>query len=74
MEIKNVKTITENLNKFGFYSKDNEYITVTEDEFGEGWNIDLHENLIHLHYSELEAINFLTKVLLYENYDSENRK
>jgi len=64
--IENVRQINANLKKFSYIAKDNDYITVTEWANKEGWDININDKLISLHETELDAINYLTKVLLYE--------
>ena len=66
MEIKNLKSISDDLNKYSYVAKKGDYITVTEWANGEGWDIDLNGKLIQLHDTELAAINYLTQVLMYE--------
>ena len=66
MERKNLKSISDNLNKYSYVAKEGDYITITEWSNGEGWDIDLNGKLIQLHDTELEAINYLTQVLRYE--------
>lgn len=66
MERKNLKSVSDNLNKYSYVAKDCDYITITEWSNGEGWDIDLNGKLIQLHDTELEAINYLTQVLRYE--------
>lgn len=66
MERKNLKSVSDNLSKYSYVAKDGDYITVTEWANGEGYDIDLNGKLIQLHDTELEAINYLTQVLMYE--------
>lgn len=66
MEINKLKSVNDKLNKYNHLAKDDDYITVTEWVNGEGWDIDLNGKLIQLGFEELEAINYLTKVLTYE--------
>ncbi len=66
MERKNLKSVSDNLNKYSYVAKEGDYITVTEWANGEGWDIDLNGKSIQLHDTELEAINYLTQVLRYE--------
>lgn len=66
MERKNLKSVSDKLSKYSYFAKDDEYITITEWANGEGWDIDLNGKLIQLHDTELEAINYLTQVLMYE--------
>lgn len=66
MERKNLKSVSDNLNKYSYAAKEGDYIIVTEWANGEGWDIDLNGTLIKLHDTELAAINYLTQTLLYE--------
>ena len=66
MERKNLKSVSDNLNKYSYVAKEGDYITVTEWANGEGWDIDLNGKPIQLHDTELETINYLTQVLRYE--------
>ncbi len=66
MEKSKRKTVYEDLKKFCYIAKDNDYIEVTEWTNGEGWDINLNDKKISLTYGELNAINYLTKVLEYE--------
>lgn len=66
MERKNLKSVSDKLSKYSYVAKDSDYITITEWANGEGWDIDLNGKLIQLHDTELEAINYLTQVLMYE--------
>ena len=66
MERKNLKSVSDNLNKYSYVAKEDDYIVVTEWANEEGWDIDLNGTLIKLHDTELAAINYLTQVLLYE--------
>lgn len=66
MERKNLKSVSDDLNKYSYIAKEGDYITITEWSNGEGWDIDLNGKLIQLHDTELEAINYLTQVLRYE--------
>lgn len=66
IEINKLKSVNDKLNKYNHLAKDDDYITVTEWANGEGWDIDLNGKLMQLGYEELEAINYLTKVLTYE--------
>ena len=66
MERKNLKSVSDELSKYNYTSKEYDYITVTEWSNGEGWDIDLNGTPIKLHDTELAAINYLTQVLMYE--------
>ena len=66
MERKNLKSVSDDLNKYSYVAKEGDYIIVTEWAGGDGWDIDLNGKLIQLHDTELEAINYLIQVLRYE--------
>ena len=66
MEKSKRKTVFEDLNKFSYLAKEHDYIEVTEWTNGEGWDINLNNKHISLTYGELDAINYLIKVLEYE--------
>ena len=66
MERKNLKSVSDDLNKYSYVAKKGDYITITEWANEEGWDIDLNGKLIQLHDTELEAINYLIQVLRYE--------
>lgn len=65
-EIINKKSVSVNLDKFSPIFKKTDFIEVTEWTNGEGWDITINDKVISLHEDELEAINYLTKVLIYE--------
>ena len=72
-EIKNVKTVADNLSKYDYLcnANDNPSISITEWENKEGWIINLYKGnndaLISLSRGELDAINYLTQKLEYES-------
>lgn len=65
MEINKVKEISVKLKTFDYLAKDSDYISITEWNNGEGWTISSRDKLFDLTIGELEAINYLTKVLEY---------
>lgn len=66
MELNSRKSINDNLKKYCYFAKDDDYIEITEWTNGEGWDIDINEHKkISLTTGELEAINYLTKSLEY---------
>ena len=67
MEITKVNQITDNLKKYTYSGKECDYITLTEWDNGEGYDIDINGKLITLSDNELEAINYLTLALRYRN-------
>lgn len=73
MEITNRKSVSDSLKKYTWTNDENSFIEVTEWTNGEGWDINICDNgdnkIFSLHYGELEAINYLRKVLEYADKD-----
>lgn len=65
MEIVNRKSINDNLKKYDYLAKDDDFIEVTEWTNGEGYDITINDKIIPLTVGQLEAINYLTKSLEY---------
>lgn len=66
MEIKNRRCIIEDLNKFDIMANKDGFIEVCEQTNGEGFDISITDKkIISLTCGELEAIDFLTKTLVY---------
>lgn len=65
MEINTTKEVSTKLKIFDYLAKDSDYISITEWSNGEGWTINLRDKIFDLTIGELEAINYLTKVLEY---------
>ena len=65
-KIERRKSVFEELKKFIPWSKDSEFIEVTEWVNGEGWDITINNRHFSLHIDELEAINYLTRALHFE--------
>ena len=63
MKTENRKSISDDLKKYDFLAKDDDFITVTEWTNGEGIDITIHSNgrdkSFSLTYGELDAINYL---------------
>lgn len=66
IESHKLKSVTAPRSKFDACCKEFDYITVTEWSNGEGYDIDLNGKLIQLHYTDIDAINYLTKYLEYD--------
>lgn len=66
MEKNLLKSVNAPMSKFSPVFKDSDFIEVTEWANGEGWTIVINDRCIPLHYDELNAINYLVKVLNYE--------
>lgn len=69
MEIKSKSSIGDDLKKYDYLAKDDDFIEITEWVNAEGWDINLNGKLINLSIGELDAINYLTQVLQYERKD-----
>ena len=62
------KAIMDTLIKYDYLAKDDDFIEVTLWKNGEGYDISMKDNvLFSLTIGQLEAINYLTKKLDYEN-------
>lgn len=66
MEIKERKSVNDKLKKYDHLAKDLDFIEITEWTNGEGWDISINDYVISLTWGQLEAINYLIKVLNYE--------
>lgn len=75
MEMKELKSVNDRLHKYDvFANADSDYIEVIEWANGEGWDININgDKHISLSMGELEAINYLTKVLEYGYSDTKNQ-
>ena len=69
MEFVKRKSVHDKLSKYDYLSNRNsdDFIEVTEWANGEGYDIDINGKLITLSDDELEAINYLTLVMRFEN-------
>lgn len=64
IDIKKVRTVFCELNKFDHMAKDDSFIQVTEWANGEGWDVAFDNNRhISLTFGELDAINYMVKTL-----------
>jgi hypothetical protein len=66
------KAITDNIKKYTYCGNDDDTITITEWENGEGWDIDFnyvsgYERHFSISYNELDAIQYLIKRLDYKD-------
>ena len=66
-EIKNRKSVSDNLNKYDYLAKDSDFIQITEWTNKEGWDITINDKTIPITSGQLEAINYLIKVLEYND-------
>lgn len=67
MEVMKVSQITDSLRKYTYGGKDSDYITLTRWANEDGYDIDINGKLIALSDNELDAINYLTLVMRFEN-------
>lgn len=66
MEFVNRKSVHDDLKKYDYMAKDNDFIEVTEWTNGEGISVILNNKAIELAFGELDAINYLSNALKYE--------
>lgn len=67
MKLGDRKSVSDDLNKYDVLAKKDDFIEVTEWTNGEGWDISINETQFHLTRGELDAINYLTRALEYED-------
>lgn len=66
MKINNRKSVSDDLKKYDYLTKEDNFIEVTEWTNGEGITVNIGDNkTVDLTYGELEAINYLSKSLQY---------
>lgn len=73
MKIGSRKSINDDLQKYDPLKNKSSFIEITEWTNGEGWDIAINEKMFNLTYGELEAINYLIKVLDYESNKVKNK-
>ena len=66
MEKYKLKAISDDLRKYDYLAKEDDFIEVSEWNNGEGWNISINDNTFQLTMGQLDAINYLTKTLEYD--------
>jgi len=67
MNIENRRSISDDLTKYDYLAKKDDFIEVTEWTNGEGYDISLNEKVISLSKGQLNAINYLINALDYES-------
>lgn len=67
MNIIRKKYVSDNLSKYCPIAKEHDVIEVTDWSNGEGWDIYIKDKFISLTRGELDAINYLTKCLDYQD-------
>ena len=68
------KSVYDDLKKYDILAKEDSFIEVTEWTNGEGYDIHIDEQMFSLTHGQLEAINYLTKVLEYESLRCKTNK
>lgn len=66
MEKYKLKAISDDLRKYDYLAKEDDFIEVSEWNNGEGWNISINNDTFQLTIGQLDAINYLTKTLEYD--------
>lgn len=64
------KSVSDDLNKYCIFAKDDDFIEVTQWTNGEGWDITINDKRIYLTDGELKAINHLVNSLDYSYPDN----
>ena len=69
MKLVNRKSVNDKLSKYDYLSNhdSDDFIEVTEWANGEGITVTIKENTYELTYGQLDAINYLSQVLRYED-------
>lgn len=65
MKTENRKSISDDLKKYDFLAKDDDFITVTEWTNGEGFDVTINDRIYQFTTGELEAIWYLVKSIDY---------
>lgn len=68
MKIYNKKSVSDDLKKYDYLSKDDDFIEVTEWSNGEGISVTINMNTFELTFGQLDAINYLSQALKYESF------
>lgn len=66
MEIEKRKSVYDDLNKYDYLAKDNDFIEITKWTSGEGWDITINDKLFSITEGQLDAINYLVNVIRFE--------
>lgn len=74
MKIYNKKSVSDDLKKYDYLSKDDDFIEITEWSNGEGISITINMNTFELTFGQLDAINYLSQALKYESIKENNPK
>lgn len=74
MKIYNRKSVSDDLKKYDYLSKEDDFIEITEWSNGEGISITINMNTFELTFGQLDAINYLSQALKYESIKENNPK
>ena len=74
MKIYNRKSVSDNLKKYDYLFKEDDFIEVTEWFSGEGISVTINTTTFELTFGQLDAINYLSQALKYESIKENNPK
>lgn len=74
MKIYNRKSVSDDLKKYDYLSKEDDFIEVTEWFNGEGISVTINTTTFELTFGQLDAINYLSQALKYESIKENNPK
>ena len=74
MKIYNRKSVSDDLKKYDYLSKEDDFIEVTEWFNGEGISVTINTTTFELTFGQLDAINYLSQALKYESIKENNSK
>ena len=74
MKIYNKKSVSDDLKKYDYLSKEDDFIEVTEWSNGEGISVTINTTTFELTFGQLDAINYLSQALKYESIKENNPK
>ena len=74
MKIYNKKSVSDDLKKYDYLSKEDDFIEVTEWFNGEGISVTINTTTFEVTFGQLDAINYLSQALKYESIKENNPK
>ena len=74
MKIYNKKSVSDDLKKYDYLSKEDDFIEITEWFNGEGISVTINTTTFELTFGQLDAINYLSQALKYESIKENNPK
>ena len=74
MKIYNKKSVSDDLKKYDYLSKEDNFIEITEWFNGEGISVTINTTTFELTFGQLDAINYLSQALKYESIKENNPK